>query len=43
MFTEEHVPKPEDEIYFFIDDILSQDAKAVVKLKKQKSFINKKD
>ena len=33
MFTEKNVPKPEDKVYFFIDDILSQNAKTVVKLK----------
>ena len=34
MFTEENIPKPENKVYFFVDDVLSQNAEAIVKLKK---------
>ena len=32
MFTEENIPKPENKVYFFVDDVLSQNAETVVKL-----------
>ena len=34
MFTEENIPKPENKVYFFVDDVLSQNAETVVKLEK---------